>query len=117
LNKLSEVSDKSDIEERLSGYISIFEDLWFRFKDKEDFLRQLKDAVNKTYKDCLEKSIQIALKFRIFGNWCLSKKWGWFWYHAIYLNYKARRIVLTNMQITHIVSHDEYLKLINTKPS
>jgi hypothetical protein len=115
LNKLFEVSNKSDIEERLSGYISIFEDLWFKFRDKEDFLLQLKDAADRTEKWCLEKSIQIALKFRIHGNESLSKKWA-FWYRAICLNHRAWRIVLTNMQITHILPHDEYEKLINTKP-
>ena len=116
-NKLFKIANKSDIDERLYWYISIFEELWFKFKDKEKFFHQFKDAVNKTDKDCLEKSIQIALKFRIFGYWSLSKKWGWFWYHAICLNYKSWRIVLTNMQITHILPHNEYEKLINRKPS
>jgi len=116
-NKLLEITNKSDIDERLSWYISIFEELWFKFKDKENFFHQLKDAVDRTERYCLEKSIQIALKFRIFGYWSLSKKWWWFWYHAICLNYKSWRIVLTNMKITHILPHDEYEKLINTKPS
>ena len=116
LNKLSEISNKSDIQERLSWYISMFEELWFQFKDKENFLQQLENAIDRTDKGCLEKSIQIALKFRIYGNESLSKKWA-FWYRAICLNYRAWRIVLTNMQITHILPHDEYEKLINTKPS
>ena len=116
-NKLFEIANKSDIDERLSWYISIFEELWFKFKDKEKFFHQLKDAINKTERDYLEKSIQIALKFRIFGYLSLSKKWWWFWYHAVCLNYKSWRIVLTNMKITHILPHDEYEKLINTKPS
>lgn len=116
LNKLSEIWDKADIQERLSGYISIFEELWFKFKDKEDFLLQLKEAVDKADKWCLENSIQTALKFRIYGNESLSKKKA-FWYRAICLNHRAWRIVLTNMEITHILPHDEYEKLINTKPS
>jgi len=116
LNELSEIGDKSDIQERLSGYISIFEKLWFNFKDKEDFLVQLKDAVDKADKWCLENSIQTALKFRIYGNESLSKKRA-FGYRAICLNHRAWRIVLTNMEITHILPHDEYEKLINTKPS
>ncbi len=47
-NKLFEIANKSDIDERLSWYISIFEELWFKFKDKEKFFHQLKDAINKT---------------------------------------------------------------------
>ena len=115
-NKLSEVIQKGDIRERLSWYISIFEMLWFQFRDKDDFLLQLEDAVAKTEKDRLEKSIQVALKFRIYWYESLAKKWA-FWYRAICLNYKSWRIVLTNMEITHILPHNEYEKLINTKPS
>ena len=116
LNKLSEIGNKSDIDERLSGYVSLFEELWFRFKDREDFILQLKDAVDRADKGCLENSIQTALKFRIYGNESLSKKRA-FGYRAICLNHRAWRIVLTNMEITHILPHDEYEKLINTKPS
>lgn len=116
LNKLFEVIDNPDIQGRLSGYIGIFEELWFKFKDKEEFLLQLKEAVDKADKWCLENSIQTALKFRIYGNESLSKKKA-FWYRAICLNHRAWRIVLTNMEITHILPHDEYEKLINTKPS
>jgi len=47
---LSEITDKADIEERLSGYVSLFEGLGFKFRDKEDFLLQLKDAVDRTEK-------------------------------------------------------------------
>lgn len=116
LNKLSKVSDKSNMEKRLFGYISIFEDLWFKFRDKKDFFMQLKDAVARTDKWCLENSIQTALRFRIHGNESLSKKKA-FWYRAICLNHRSWRIVLTNMEITHILPHSEYEKLINTKPS
>lgn len=116
LNKLSEISNKSDLEERLLWYINIFEELWFKFKDREKFLLQLKDAVYRTDKWCLEKSIQTALKFRIYGNESLSKKKA-FWYRAICLNHRSWRIVLTNMEITHILPHSEYEKLINSKPS
>jgi len=116
LNKLSKVRDKSNMAKRLFGYISIFEDLWFKFKDKKDFFIQLKDAVARTDKWCLENSIQTALKFRIYGNESLSKKKA-FWYRAICLNHRSWRIVLTNMEITHILPHSEYEKLINRKPS
>lgn len=118
MDELKEISNIDDMEDRLACYVEMFEKLWYQFRDKEDFLNQFINAVEKTQSDKgrLEKSVQSALQFRIWWNESLEKKRA-FWYRAMCLNYNAWRIVLTNMQITHILSHDEYLRLINTKPS
>ena len=113
--ELVDISAQENVEERLSWYLDMFEKLWYQFKDKEDFLSQFLQASKKTEKNRLENSVFSALRQRISGYESLEKKRA-FWYRAMRLNYKAWRIVFTDMQITHILSHDDYMKLINTKP-
>ena len=118
LKELGEIGDIVDMQDRVVEYVNMFEKLWYQFKNKEDFLNQLVGALEQTQSDGgrLEKSIQSVLHVCIYWWERWQKKYA-FWYRVLDLVNGWRLIADNTKQITNIASHDDYMRIINKKPS
>lgn len=105
LVKLFEIKDSDSLELRISKYIDLFEELWYKFSDRKSFEKELKETINTHAPFRIEKDIQKILVFTI--NWtnCFENVGT---YYTFKLNCWRRIMWYPNWEIFTICSHTDY---------
>ena len=107
-----------DLELRIDGYLELFEQIWCKFSDKDDFAANLYNAITTYTHVQIEKEIQKILTSIIKENLypIKTEKYG-------YLAYKFSRscdnwriVLYPNWEMFKICSHNDYERIISTQP-
>lgn len=118
LLELAKIWKIEDIKERCTKYVELFEEIWCKFTNKQDFITKLSDKISTHTHVQLDSWIQSILT-KIIHNNLKPEESEWKWYLSYKLSrwYDARRIIAyPNGEIFTICQHDEYLEIISRKP-
>ena len=107
LTKIFSIKELDTLEDRIPKYVDLFEELWYKFSNREIFEKELNESILWHASHRIEKDIQKVLVFTV--NWtdCFEKV-GVYWYYTFKLNCWRRIIWYPNWEIFTICSHEEY---------
>ena len=107
LTKIFSIKELSTLKARIPKYVDLFEELWYKFSNREIFEKELNESILWHASHRIEKDIQKVLVFTV--NWtdCFEKV-GVYWYYTFKLNCWRRIIWYPNWEIFTICSHEEY---------
>ena len=115
---LNETLKVEDVEKRCKRYVDLFEKVWCKFSNKEDFISQLVNSINTQTHTQFDNWIQNILSGMIQTNLKPEKsRWQWYLSYKLSPSCDARRIIAyPNWEIFTIRQHDEYEEIISKKP-
>ncbi len=115
---LNETLKVEDVEKRCKKYVDLFEKVWCKFSNKEDFISQLVNSINTQTHTQFDNWIQNILSGMIQTNLKPEKsRWQWYLSYKLSPSCDARRIIAyPNWEIFTIRPHDEYEEIISKKP-
>ena len=107
LTKIFSIKELDTLEDRIPKYVDLFEELWYKFSNREIFEKELNESILWHASHRIEKDIQKVLVFTV--NWTdYFEKVGVYWYYTFKLNCWRRIIWYPNWEIFTICSHEEY---------
>lgn len=107
LTKVFLIKELNKLEDRITKYVDLFEELWYKFSNREIFEKEINEAIICHASHRIEKDIQKILVFTINGNECFEKT-GVYWYYTFKLNCWRRILWYPNKEIFTICSHEDY---------
>lgn len=118
LIELSKISKIKGLSDRCRKYIDLWEELWWKFSDKEDFINILENIIKTQTNIQFETLFNNLLRKIIQTDFKPEHKWGEEYYSYDLWDWTSRRnvVIYPNGEIVNIVRHDEYLRLIRQKP-
>lgn len=118
LSKLSDIIKNENLQSRVFLYVALYEEIWCKFADKNDFIKNLWDAIGTHDNIGLEVEIQQNLINIITWNKrpFKTQKFGYLVYKFDKAWDNWRIIMYPNGEIFKLCCHSDYEKIISQKP-